>query len=374
MSANEEGLEQADFALEGKDQTRGWFLSSFLLAAFFSDKPPFKTVAAHGFVVDAKGLKLSKSKGGAPDQRALFDSAGAEALRLWAASQNLGDEVAWSAQALSQAQRELKDWRVFLRFLLANAAPCSSPGDPLSAPRGLDQLALRKLAQAREQWLLALASGRPNAALQKLGAFRKWASSEWFELSKRLLYCARDQDPELLGAQACLRQAFELCLQMLSPFLPFSCEEAFWAQGQSPALPASVHLMELSAAPAWRSGPAETAERELDWRRSLLPALERARALVPKGEPVALRAPNAPPSLSDAALGDAFPGACASRSPPGSLCPQARVAAGEGAFAGRSLAPAWRCARCRAHFEAPAPASPSPLCARCHAEEESRSS
>lgn len=363
FSANEEGLAQADLGAEGTDQTRGWFLSSYLLAAFKSEAPPFKTLLAHGFVVDGSGHKLSKSKGGAPDHRKLFGSCGADALRLWAASQTVGDSVAWSPEALSQAQRELKDWRVFLRFMLANAAPAGAT--PVnSPPRPLDQLALRHLAHARAQWQEAMLAARPSLALQKLGAFRKWASSEWFELSKRLLYCAPDADPALAGARAALRSALELCLQMLSPFLPFSCEEAFLSERSGDA-DQSVFFATLLPSPAWEEEPASAAERALAWRRGLLPLVERARPALGKGEPVALSLFEAPAGWSEEELRDLFPGTLLLLGSKESLAPEGRVEE-LGVSAGRPLAPAWRCARCRGSFLCPCAGD---LCSRCEREE-----
>ena len=90
----------ADLALEGRDQTRGWFLASLLLNASTSDRAPFARVFSHGFVVDGKGRKLSKSLGNAPSVEEAL-SFGAEALRLWALSREPTEDLVWSPKALA---------------------------------------------------------------------------------------------------------------------------------------------------------------------------------------------------------------------------------------------------------------------------------
>ncbi|WP_164557769.1 class I tRNA ligase family protein [Massilia atriviolacea] len=286
-SAAEDGGGQADMVVEGQDQTRGWFLSSFLLHAFKSPLPPFKKVMTHRFVVDEEGMKFSKEKGNAPDSAALFARSGADVFRLWACSQDVGDEMKWSATSLRQATQDAKDWRSFLRFHLANMEDAAHTARP-STLRDLDRLALRKLQAARAEWHACMDGGRFYQALGCLAQFRQWASAEWFELSKRTLYCANDGSAELASVQWALRESFLLCAQMLATVMPFACEEAYLAWPGHPRASLFLHALPAREAVSEPDAALRRAESMLAWRRALQPLVERTRALVEKGTPVCL--------------------------------------------------------------------------------------
>lgn len=214
-----------DLVVEGADQTRGWFLSSMLLGAFASKDPVFKTVLCHGFVVDELGRKLSKSLGNAPDLSAQLQASGPDALRLWALSQSVGVEARWSRDSFELASRETRDWRGFLRFLMAQAMPGFQPMN-LDHASGLDLLALQRLLSMEPLWQQAFDSGQPHLALRSLLEFRRWASSEWFELSKRKLYCSPLTDPAAQATRSAMAVALRSFLRWLDPFLPLSVQEA----------------------------------------------------------------------------------------------------------------------------------------------------
>ncbi|NHZ98485.1 class I tRNA ligase family protein [Massilia sp. CCM 8734] len=306
-SAAEEGGAQADMVVEGQDQTRGWFLSSFLLHAFKSPLPPFKKVMTHRFVVDEQGMKFSKEKGTAPDSGALFAHSGADVFRLWVCSQDVGDEMKWSGTSLKQATQDAKDWRSFLRFHLANMENQADAARP-PALRELDRLALHKLQEARSQWHACMEGGRFYQALSCLAQFRQWASSEWFELSKRTLYCANDGSADLASAQWALRESFLLCVQMLATVMPFACEEAYLAWPGHPRVSLLLHALAAQDAPPVMDAALRQAESMLAWRRSLQPLVERARALVDKGTPVCLAFGASADPLSEEQLRALFPG------------------------------------------------------------------
>ncbi|MDM5180041.1 class I tRNA ligase family protein [Massilia sp. DJPM01] len=306
-SAAEDGCGQPDLAVEGQDQTRGWFLSSFLLHAFKSALPPFKKVMTHRFVVDEKGMKFSKSDGGTPDHKALFAKSGADVFRLWVCSQDVGDEMKWSATSLKQATQDARDWRSFLRFHLANMEGNPDAARPDSL-RDLDRLASRKLQEARRQWQACMEAGRFYQALTCLAQFRQWASAEWFELSKRTLYCAKAGDAGLASVQWALRESFLWCAQMLATVMPFACEEAYLAWPAHPRASLFLHeLAEQDQQPDMDPALLHT-EAMLAWRRSLQPLVERARGLVDKGTPVCLAFEGDHDRQSEDQLRALFPG------------------------------------------------------------------
>jgi isoleucyl-tRNA synthetase len=371
LSASEGGRHQPDMGVEGRDQTRGWFLSSYLLHAFKSAEPAFATLMTHSFVVGEDGLKLSKSKGGAGGANAMtpasvFAKEGADAFRLWVAAQNVGDESRWGRTALKQASQDLKDWRSFLRFLLANMrqAPNAGPAAPLQP---LDQLALQRAARARQDWTAHMAAGRFNQAMQTLNGFRLWASTEWFELNKRTLYCARDDDTALLSLQWTLQVVFELFCRLLAPVLPFAAEEAYLAWPVHPDVSVFVGTVPQWGAP--ETDAVAAVEAALAWRRGLLPLVEKARALVEKGVPVAMGfGGQVPAGFDDEMLRAWFPNTYPRQEAVAADFAEHVTDTEYGVCAGRA-APAYapfRCPRCRGYF-AQAFGSDS-LCTRCESE------
>ena len=264
-TAFEPGFERPTMVVEGADQTRGWFLSSMLLGAFRSAAPVFETVACHGFVVDDKGRKLSKSLGNAPDTQKLFEEHGADALRLWALSQSLGQDVAWSKGSLAQAKGDLKDWRNFLRFLLAHQSGGGARPTPATP---LEHLALRQMDEAQAAWRSGFESGEPQAALAALADMRRWASSTLFELSKRDLYCAAPSSPERGSKGRLFAWMLSQSLAMLAPFMPLSCahaaSEAGFAPGSLEPLGGFDPLLadQAASALAWRDAQHRRLEDE----------------------------------------------------------------------------------------------------------------
>lgn len=364
-SASELGRSEADLVVEGQDQTRGWFLSSFLLHAFRSPLPPFNKVMTHRFVVDENGMKFSKSKGGTPDPRPLFARHGADVFRLWVCSQHVGDEMKWSKTSLRQATQDAKDWRSFLRFQLANmvddaGAPCPT------VMRPLDLLALHKLSAVQTEWRTLMGAGRFNHALTCLSQFRQWASSEWFDLSKRTLYCANDGDPDLMSVQWALRECFLQCAQMLATVMPFACEEAYLAWPGHPM--SSLFLHEL--AHGENEAPQQETDDLLAWRRQLLPLVERARGLVAKGTPVCLAFQGQHDACREGQLRALFPGCFVLQGDNGSALAQWEEERGDAAWvrAGSTHPDAapQRCDRCRGFFRKVAAANS--LCVQCRGE------
>ena len=362
LTVSESGLKEVDMVVEGRDQTRGWFLSSFLLHAFQSDRPPFKTVMTHSFVVDEKGHKFSKSKGGGPDHRALFEKAGADAFRLWVSAQTVGEDCKWSRTSLDQATQDLKDWRSFLRFHLSNMEGSYSDPAPV-ALRPLDSLAMEKLASVKAAWTRQMEDGRFNQALVVLAGFRQWASTEWFELSKRTLYCSQVGNQDLVSAQWALTKSFLLCAQMLSPFLPFATEEAYlsWDQKEK----ASLFLHELQEF-SWNRSEASAAACDLlAFRRGALPLVERGRGYVAKGEPVCLVLSNCEGFLTEDQARELFPGCYVRLDGVDCLEASAKCESPEVMFAGRPkpLFAPHRCDRCRGYFSKPLQSNN--LCTQC---------
>ncbi len=123
MLAKREGLRvPADLYLEGSDQHRGWFQSSLLTGCAINGRAPYDALLTHGFVVDGNGHKMSKSKGNVIAPQKIFDTLGADILRLWAASTDYSGELTISDEILKRVVESYRRIRNTLRFLLANIA------------------------------------------------------------------------------------------------------------------------------------------------------------------------------------------------------------------------------------------------------------
>ena len=110
----------ADLYLEGSDQHRGWFQSSLLTSIAMNGVAPYKEVLTHGFTVDAKGHKMSKSLGNVMSPQKVFNSLGADILRLWVASTDYSGEMTVSDEILKRTSDTYRRIRNTARFLLAN--------------------------------------------------------------------------------------------------------------------------------------------------------------------------------------------------------------------------------------------------------------
>ena len=121
----------ADLYLEGSDQHRGWFHSSLLVSCMTDGIPPYKALLTHGFVVDGKGLKMSKSKGNVVAPQQVMDELGADILRLWVAATDYSGELSISKEILKRVVESYRRIRNTLRFLLANLADYDHARDEL---------------------------------------------------------------------------------------------------------------------------------------------------------------------------------------------------------------------------------------------------
>src|SRR5947208_7490189 len=112
----------ADLYLECSDQHRGWFHSSLLISCMLNGRAPYDRLLTHGFVVDGKGLKMSKSVGNVIAPQKLVDQYGADIVRWWAASTDYSGDVSISDEIVKRVVESYRRIRNTLRFLLANTS------------------------------------------------------------------------------------------------------------------------------------------------------------------------------------------------------------------------------------------------------------
>ncbi|AFL49108.1 isoleucyl-tRNA synthetase [Sinorhizobium fredii] len=242
----------ADLYLEGSDQHRGWFHSSLLESCATRGRAPYNAVVTHGFTMDEKGEKMSKSKGNTVTPQEVMKDAGADILRLWVMTtdywedQRLGKTI---IQTNIDAYRKLRNT---VRWMLGTLAHDKGEVVAVADMPELEQLMLHRLAEldrlVREGYdafdFKRIARALIDFSNVELSAF-------YFDIRKDALYCDAPSSLRRRAALHVIRTLFDCLVTWLAPMLPFTAEEA-WLSRNPEAV--SVHLEQFPAVPAeWRN-------------------------------------------------------------------------------------------------------------------------
>jgi isoleucyl-tRNA synthetase len=220
----------ADLYLEGSDQHRGWFHSSLLTSCMINGVAPYKALLTHGFVVDETGRKMSKSEGNALAPQKLFDTLGAEIVRLWVASTDYSGELALSDEILRRVVEAYRRIRNTLRFLLANLADFDAQADavPLADMVEIDRWMIARGAQWQADVVAAygrfefhpIVAGLQVFCSEDLGAF-------FLDVLKDRLYTTAPASVARRSAQTALWHVTQSIVRAMAPILSFTAEEAW---------------------------------------------------------------------------------------------------------------------------------------------------
>jgi len=271
----------ADLYLEGSDQHRGWFQSSLLAAVGTRGVPPYRAVLTHGFVVDDKGRKMSKSVGNVVAPETVIKKYGAELLRLWVAAEDYRDEIKISDKILSHLSDSYRKVRNTIRYFLGNLSDFEPRQRVAYADLPeIDRWALSQFEQLRERFVKAYDDFEFHIIFHGLQNFcAVTMSSFYLDIIKDRLYTAAGSSQERRAAQTVLYELTEGLLRLMAPVLAFTVAEAW---GYLPPDPEREQDPAMAAFPAPRP---EYRQSELDekWerltliRRELTKALEIAR-------------------------------------------------------------------------------------------------
>jgi isoleucyl-tRNA synthetase len=227
-----EGLQHpADLYLEGSDQHRGWFQSSLLTGCATDGHAPYRGLLTHGFVVDGKGLKMSKSRGNVIAPQKVSDTLGAEILRLWVASTDYSGELSISDEILRRVVEAYRRMRNTVRFLLANTADFDVARDALPVDRWLeiDRYALVLTRQLQAAVLDDYRSYGFHTAIQRLHNFcSEDLGAFYLDILKDRLYTAGRESLPRRSAQTALWHILRSLTPLMAPVLSFTAEE-IWA-------------------------------------------------------------------------------------------------------------------------------------------------
>ncbi len=222
----------ADLYLEGSDQHRGWFQSSLLSAVAMTGKAPYKSVLTHGFTVDAKGYKMSKSQGNGVEPTKVAGNLGADILRLWIASTDYRYEMTYSDEVLKRTADAYRRIRNTARFLLANMAGFD-PVKNLVAPNellALDAWAVARAKQLQDELLPAYENYEFHQIYQKVHNFCSVdMGSFYLDVIKDRQYTTQEDSLARRSAQSAIYHIAEAMCRWLAPILSFTAEEIWQA-------------------------------------------------------------------------------------------------------------------------------------------------
>lgn len=270
----------ADLYLEGSDQHRGWFHSSLLTGTMLDGRPPYKQLLTHGFVVDEKGEKMSKSKGNIVRPQEVAEKYGAEILRLWVASSDYSGELRFGQNILKHVIDSYRRIRNTMRFLLANTSDFNPAEDAVEVA---DMLEL-------DRWALAFAEDFRRQVMEEYKHYRfhnvvnmlqTFASNDlgsfYLDVLKDRLYTCAPKSQARRSAQTALHRITHMFLRLMAPILSFTAEEAFAVF--APNKDGTIFTEYFEELPAVEDAPALLAKwaRIREIRADVLKAIEAVR-------------------------------------------------------------------------------------------------
>jgi len=229
----------ADLYLEGHDQHRGWFHSSLLTACAMYDRAPYKDLLTHGFTVDGKGRKMSKSEGNVVVPQEVSSKLGAEIIRLWCASTDYSGDLGIDDKILARVVDSYRRIRNTLRFLMANVSDFDSLKDavPFDELLEIDRYALSRAAQLQTDILAHYEVYEFQPVVSKLQIYcSEDLGSFYLDILKDRLYTTAANSHARRSAQTALHQITHAMLRWMAPFLSFTAEEAWATFGASESI------------------------------------------------------------------------------------------------------------------------------------------
>ena len=218
-----------DLYLEGSDQHRGWFHSSLLMSEALYGRAPYRAVLTHGFTVDDKGRKMSKSLGNGIEPQDIMKTLGADMLRLWVAATDYANEMSLSQEILRRMSDSYRRMRNTLRFLLGNLHGFD-PSQALVPEQlvALDRWALARAAALQEEIRVAYRDYQFHLIYQKVHNFCVVDLGGFYlDIIKDRAYTTRADSLPRRSAQTAMWHIAEAMVRWLAPILSFTAEETW---------------------------------------------------------------------------------------------------------------------------------------------------
>ncbi|AAN56523.1 isoleucine--tRNA ligase [Shewanella oneidensis MR-1] len=219
-----------DLYLEGSDQHRGWFMSSLMISTAMTGKAPYKQVLTHGFTVDGKGRKMSKSIGNVIAPQQVTNKLGADILRLWVAATDYSGEMTVSDEILNRSADAYRRIRNTARFLLANLNGFDPKNDLVAVEDmvALDRWAVRRAAALQQEIIEAYEQYNFHIVTQKLMQFCSIElGSFYLDIIKDRQYTAKQEGHARRSCQSALFHIAEAMVRWIAPVLSFTADEVW---------------------------------------------------------------------------------------------------------------------------------------------------
>lgn len=271
----------ADIYLEGSDQYRGWFNSSLSTSVATTGQAPYHAVLSHGFTLDGKGRKMSKSLGNTIEPQKVINQYGADILRLWVASVDYQSDVPLSDEILKQVAESYRKIRNTFRFLLGNLADFDHQVDPLptSALNELDRYVLSELHRLIEKVKSSYDQYDFHQVYQSIHHFCSvFLSQFYFDVLKDRLYTEPKESALRRSSQTVLYEVLTVMVKLISPILPHTAEEVWKHISGVEEISVELSLFPQVRTELFDDQLTAKWERLLQVRDQVLKALEVARA------------------------------------------------------------------------------------------------
>ncbi len=222
----------ASMYLEGSDQHRGWFHSSLLESCGTRDRAPFESILSHGFVVDGKGLKMSKSLGNVIAPEDILKKYGADILRIWVASSNYAEDLRIDYSILDQHAESYRKIRNTFRYLLGNL---NDNFEQINLEKikvenlpELEQFMLHKIYNLNSKFNKYFKEYDFHNLYKELLNFCTLdLSAFYFDIRKDTLYCDPINSEKRKSTLILLNVILNSLLRWFAPILSFTTEEIY---------------------------------------------------------------------------------------------------------------------------------------------------
>ncbi len=215
----------ASMYCEGSDQHRGWFQSSLLLSCGCEFKAPYRSIVTHGFTVDEKGEKMSKSKGNVVAPQDIVKKYGSEILRLWVAMSDYTSDLKISDNILKQISEQYRKLRNTFRFLLANANDLENPIS-IEEMGELDRWIVKKAKSVFDEVESNFRKYEFAKGLSILNNFVSfYLSGIYLDISKDRLYCDAKDSLTRRSAQSAMALIADRMLSLVAPIITYTADE-----------------------------------------------------------------------------------------------------------------------------------------------------
>jgi isoleucyl-tRNA synthetase len=273
---------RADLYLEGSDQHRGWFHTSLLTSLATRGRAPYGSVLTHGFTLDGKGRKMSKSLGNVIAPQEIMKKSGAEILRLWVAAEDFREDVRISDEILNRLIEAYRRLRNTARFLISNLYDFDPKKDVVKAAEldEMDRWILQRTQDVLSRCREAYDDCEFHVVYHTLNNFCSVdLSAQYLDIVKDRLYCEGTKSKTRRAAQTTLARILDVLVHLMAPILSFTAEEIWNYLPDKKQRPRSVFLSQIPTPDTSLvdQGLADKWDRIFKERSEVLKALEQAR-------------------------------------------------------------------------------------------------